>query len=172
MEIRRVVVTDGIDFAICDKFTPENRRLIIPDLYDSLMQVVVNALNSDSGEELPDKVYAEFKLMNDSRKVWDMLGEFTIELASDVRTHFIRERHDGQFKYKFVKSGIDGPLARDNILVDLPLTMHWGKVNENNTEDMDILEVTDDNPCLDTVNEFYEAQDRELKSFRKYKSRL
>lgn len=172
MEIRRMTVTDGIEFAICDRIPPENRRLVVPELYDALMEMVVNVLNSDSGKELPEKVYDEFKLINESQKVWDMLGEFAIELASDIRLHFIKEKHDGQFKYKFVKSGINGPLARDSILVDLPLTMHWGKVNENNTEEKNIVEVNDDNPDLDTVNKFYETQERELKSFRKYKSRF
>lgn len=171
MDIRRMTVTDGIDFAICDCVSAENRRLIVPDLYDSLMKMIVNVLNSDSDKELPEKVYDEFRNINESRKVWDMLGEYAIELASDIRMHFFKEKHDRKFKYKFVKSGLEGPLAQDSILVDLELTMHWGNVKENNTEDRDILEVTEDNPSLDTVNAFYETQEREFKSFRKYKSR-
>lgn len=170
MRIRRMDVENEIDYAICDKVSIKNRRLVVPELYDSLMNIIVNVLNSDSDDQITDKIYDEFMKINGSGAVWNMLGDYAVNLCSEIRLHFIQEQHDKKFKYKFVKSPGSGTLAMDSVVVDLELTLHWGNVRKREST-IDVLDVVDETPDLDTVNAFYDEQERELKSYRKYSSR-
>lgn len=168
MQIRRMDIEMDIDFAICKVVSEKNRRLVVPDLYLSIMSIIVNALNSISDEELPERIYAEFKNLTEGHAAWDLIGQYTIELASRIRAHFINEGHGREYKYKFVASPVKANLARDQIVVDLELTLHGVQINE---EEDDILEVVDQAPDLDMLNRFYDVQEREFESFRKYKTR-
>lgn len=170
MQIRRMDVEMEIDFAICHLVAEKDRRLVVPDLYNTIMEIIINAMNDISEEEIPERIYEQFKLKSGQYQLWDLIGEYTVTLASSIRAHFISEGHGREFMYKFVRSPLAVSMARDQIVVDLELTAHH--LNPRVDEEEDILEVIDEDPSIETLNRFYDEQERELQSFRKYKTRL
>lgn len=169
MRIRRMDVESEIDYAICHKVSEKNRRVIVPEFYEKAIELIIDTLNSVSDDELPERLYNQFMELGDGAVLWNLIGDLVLQRLVEIRYHFIQEGFDRNFKYKYVKSTNPVIYAYDEIVPDLELSLHGLQVSKEN---VDYTEVVDAAPELDSLNELYDTQEREIKSNRKYSSRF
>lgn len=164
-KIKRYEVLNDLELLLTEQLDREMSGRVASEIYGALIELIVNALNDESIDEVIekpltlidriDKQYRECEFHDYIRLI---TFNYTVQLAEKIRVYFITIGCPRYVKYKLEFSPLQYQNVTDFIKIDFETTSitlleRMGCITE--IEQVDIVE---DNPSLELLNEYYDSE--------------
>lgn len=169
-KIKRYTVLNDLELMLSEQLDVKTSAAVGNEIYQSIVELIVNALNSDLVDPyndkeltLADRVDRQFKEQDFDDYIRIITFEYVVHLAEDIRFYFIKVGCPRFVKYRVEFSRIHYNSAVDLIKIDFETTSYsfmdyQQKLQHQGNKEEDIVE---DNPSLELLNDHYNIINKE-----------